>query len=638
MPSPHSHPRDAEGSRSEDPPLDRLRDGLAKVLIGQEEAATGLRLALLARQHAYLEGPPGCGKSVLAAALARLSGARSVVVAFHRDIRETDLLGDVLLRRRVLTPLPGSPTHWAGGERLERTIEPGALLGAEVALLEDLPRAPGEALGPLLRILAERRALGRSLPLEWAVATAPSIEREDAGDAPIDPLEPSQLDRFAIQLRLHGLVGGRRWNEARRLLERISDPESPFGNELAPVLTSEERHQLQERSAALPITRAALDAYHELLDRLRQRAGAAGGAALLTDRAFGGVALSVFRAHALDRGGQQVEPRDLRAIRFMVARRLPEQVQTEIPALLDEVIEEAPIERIEVGGADLVTSPAFAGEGTPTDTPRTGGAVIEEDTDFDLEPERGAGFEPAEVQPLLDALIGSIERGRVDPDSDPGGQPRSYRPLRHLDELFDADPIEVLLFSEGRLPGNPRTYERQRRNAGGALVILRDVSASMAGQLAEWAGQVVAGVVKVAAQRRMRVGYIEFHHKAIDHPIAGRLLHRSYPRLLELSRTARTLGQTNYEAPLRLALEGLRGGMGRNRHVVMLTDGLPIIGDPTVRRERALARRLGVSLHTVFLGAGPCPVVLDELSEETQGLRFQARPGEGRRLSLSERH
>ena len=45
-----------------------------------------------------------------------------------------------------------------------------------------------------------------------------------------------------------------------------------------------------------------------------------------------------------------------------------------------------------------------------------------------------------------------------------------------------------------------------------------------------------------------------------------------------------------------------------------------------MRRERALARELGVKVHTVFLGLGECPAVLDEISRETDGLRFAARP------------
>ena len=145
------------------------------------------------------------------------------------------------------------------------------------------------------------------------------------------------------------------------------------------------------------------------------------------------------------------------------------------------------------------------------------------------------------------------------------------------------------------------------------------------------------GILRVAARRRMRVGYVEFHHRALPHPVGGRLLHRSYSRLAEQAGQAKAVGQTNYEAPLRTALEGLRGGSGRNRHIVLLTDGLPIIGDTTVRRERQLARRLGVALHTVFLGNGDCPPVLDDISLETGGLRFRGRPLPGGGLRLEER-
>ena len=115
-----------------------LRTALGRVLVGQDDAATGLTLALLAEQHAYLEGPPGCGKSELAAALAALSGARTHTLVFHRDIRETDLLGDVLLSRH----------RHRGHERLRRELIPGPLLQAEIALLEDLPRSPAKLWDP----------------------------------------------------------------------------------------------------------------------------------------------------------------------------------------------------------------------------------------------------------------------------------------------------------------------------------------------------------------------------------------------------------------------------------------------------------------------------------------------------------
>ena len=561
-----------------------LRTALGRVLVGQDDAATGLTLALLAEQHAYLEGPPGCGKSELAAALASLSGARTHTLVFHRDIRETDLLGDVLLSRH----------RHRGHERLRRELIPGPLLQAEVALLEDLPRSPGEALGPLLRILAERQALGQALPLESAVATGPLEQVE----APIDPLEPGQLDRFAVQLRLAGLLTGRLFDEAAVLLERSSarrrerevaapaatgEPalsrvvathtassagaaQALSANGAAPlpaVMNTPVRKAAQAAAAALQVEPRTLDAYHRLLDRLRQRSAdeSASGDRLMSDRSFSSAALRLVRAHAFLRGAPAAAPRDLGAIRYMVAHRLPDEVQEDFDHILEELLGDPPNVTMAETGAQM---PGAQSQGDDSDGAAAASPAsdswIDDQADLPAPPTLfGKPPPPAQVDPLLRALVGRIERGRIDPDTDPGGQPRGYRPLRDLDELIDADVIEALLFAEGRLPGVPRTFERKRRSAGGAVAVLRDISASMAGRLTVWSSQVVLGILRVAARRRMRVGYVEFHHRALPHHVGGRLLHRSYSRLAEQAGQAKAVGQTNYEAPLRTALGGPAG-------------------------------------------------------------------------------
>ncbi len=153
----------------------------------------------------------------------------------------------------------------------------------------------------------------------------------------------------------------------------------------------------------------------------------------------------------------------------------------------------------------------------------------------------------------------------------------------------------------------------------------------------------MTGLVRSCARHRMRIGYVEFNHlaEADRGPGASRgrgaFFHRRYARVLALAATRRAEGRTNYEAPLRLALAALEGGRRGDRHVVLLTDGVPVVGDPTVRSERAQARRLGVAVHTVFLGLGECPAVLDTLSDETGGVRFVARPGARGQLSVRPR-
>ncbi len=585
--------------------IDALRSALDAALVGQDEAKTGFLLALLAREHAYVEGPPGCGKTQLAEAFARSSGARTAAVRFHRDVRESDLLGDARLRRE----------RRGAVERIRREIDEGALLQAEVAVLDDLSRAPGQALGPLLRILGERRIGNRSLPLETALATG----IPPGPDACVDPLEPTLIDRFAVLLRMRGLVASGDLGRAGKV----------FGWEPSstPPITTRERHALQRAAAAIPFPDPVRTGLVSFLAEVRDALGPE-ETALLTDRAFCGAAVGVMRAHALLAARRQVTSADLAALRWMVAFRLSETGRQVFEALLTERL-------LPDAKADSVPAPG----GRPGEAGLTGGGGPSvESPEAPVQQESGTfALGGATVRPLLRALAGQIERAEADRGDDPGGQPRGYRPLLRLEEVLDADPVEATLFVEGRLPGTPRTYRRERRNRGGSLALLRDVSASMEGRLSRWAGEVVAGVVRTGARRRMRMGYVEFNHQAERFTDSGQFFHRSYRTLLALASRRRAEGRTNYEAPLQVTLEEFRGRPGRNRHLLLLTDGVPVLGDPGVRRERDLARRLGVKVHTIFLGLGPCPRVLDEISEATGGVRFVARPGTAGQLRLLRR-
>ena len=607
---------------SPSPEIQRLREILERALYGQDDAKTGLLLALVAREHAYLEGPPGCGKSALARALAHGSGARFAELAFHRDASAAELLGEVHLRREAR----------ARTERIALELALGPSASAEILLLDDLSRAPGEALGVLLRVLGQRQLAQRALPLETAIATSGPPDLESYAD----PLEPTQLDRFAIQVRMHGLVGARRFALARALLDRELAADAPL------PIDTETRHSLQRSAAALPIEPAARAALLRAVERLAAAAGSE--PALLSDRSFARAAPAVMRAHALLRGAACVLPEDVRALRYMLARRIPESLEGDVGAILEEAIR-----------ADSESDSSTTGS-RPAAADRTGAAPASEGgapaaalpvesleaRDRSLAsvgPAAGTrgDDESAAVDALMRALAGRLERGAVERGEHAGGAPRSLRRMRRLDEILDADPVDALLLVEGRQPGGARVFRRERRNAGGALALLRDVSASMEGRLARWAGQLVAGVVRVGARRRMRLGYIEFNHEAERFASGGAFFHRRYRRVLALAQRRRAEGRTNFEAPLRAALGELRASAGREQHIVLLSDGVPVLGDPNVRSERALARRLGVKVHTVFLGSGECPAVLDEISRETDGLRFEARPGPGGRVTLRER-
>lgn len=580
------------------------RAALDAAIVGQEQAKTGLLLAWIAREHAYLEGPPGCGKSALTAALAQATGARTVVVGLHRDSRAAELAGDLRLSRE---PLPG------GGLRLREQRLPGELAGAELCVLDDLAAAPREALPPLVTWLERREWLGRPSALLTLVATA--VPRAD------EPTPLAALDRFAVQVRMQGLLGAGALDAARALALRAAQgrPASPG---------SADGRALQVRAAGLAVPEAVRELLLARIDRLRQVAPA--GA--LSDRRFAALALRLVRAHAVLRGADAVEPRDLAALACMTGARLAGLPDAELDALLEAPREESAGFGMPVAGSG--PQPGVGGGAVPHAVP---GA------DLPVEPRELARAAAAVLQPVADVEIerllrafeGRLERGTASLREHAGGAPRAWRPLRDLGELVEADPADALAYLDGHLPEPPRVPRRERREAGGRFALLRDVSASMQGRLGVWCGEAVAALVRAAARRGMRVGYAEFNHAVEPFSHAGLFFHRAHAALLARVAQRRAEGRTDYQAPLRFALDALGPRAGSADHVVLLTDGLPVLGDPEVRRERARARRLGVAVHAIFAGTATCPRVLRDLAHETGGLCLQVRPRPGGAYALA---
>jgi len=229
------------------------------------------------------------------------------------------------------------------------------------------------------------------------------------------------------------------------------------------------------------------------------------------------------------------------------------------------------------------------------------------------------------IELLLKEIKGHVERSVAEQVQHYGGQPRRWKQMVTLDEIIDSDPGETTVWSDNISPQLPRVYRRERKVTGGELAILRDVSSSMMGRYARWSSAVIVGLVEMAQQKRMRVGYIEFNHQSVKYQDRGKFFTRDFDKLMQLACSVKCSGYTNYERSLNDALSEFNPKRGmRNMHVVFLTDGVPTQGDWEVKEARALAKKLGVSIHTIFIGNNECPKILDIISEETDGAQFQA--------------
>ena len=306
-----------------------LRASLDRHVVGHDDVKEALLLAFVCREHLYLEGPPGCAKTRLAEVAARASSLPFFFYQLHRDTRLSELVGDIVLER--------NPLGTGRGERIHQRIEPGGILRAEVCVLDDISRAPGEALNALLRVLNERKFGEHPIPLLSAIATGNPLEDEYYNE----PLDPANLDRFALQLRVSGLLAGEDRVLARRLIDRYADGvvvEDPSAEAVCDRATLDALHAGLARVA---VADAAKEALLELCRALVVEYDCNESRALLTDRSFLVKAVKLMRGRALLAGREEVRPADLAVLEWMTTFRVPEEVRNQVPQLLRRVVDSA---------------------------------------------------------------------------------------------------------------------------------------------------------------------------------------------------------------------------------------------------------------------------------------------------------
>ena len=94
--------------------------------------------------------------------------------------------------------------------------------------------------------------------------------------------------------------------------------------------------------------------------------------------------------------------------------------------------------------------------------------------------------------------------------------------------------------------------------------------------------------------------------------------------MFDLASKTECSGNTNYEDALKDAISEFKGRGLRNKHILFITDGIPTSGDCDVINERIRAKKLGVCIHSIFIGSKNYPRILERISQETSGTQFIA--------------
>lgn len=283
-------------STSTTPALAQLKPSLSKLqtierelsatLIEREEVIRAALIALLARQHLVILGPPGTAKSQLVTALAsRISppggaGLKSFTYLMTRFTTPEELFGPVSVQ--------------ALKQDEYRRVTTGRLVEAELVFLDEIFKASSAILNALLKITNERTFSNGNQEL-----TAPLLSLFGASNELPQGNELEALwDRFLLRLRVGYVSDG----GFARLMRAAAAKQMNKGQ--AQTLLSAELSELQHSTSAVPVPASTID----LIEQLRKDLSKKG--IFISDRRWGQT-LDVLRAHALLEGRDTVSEDDL---------------------------------------------------------------------------------------------------------------------------------------------------------------------------------------------------------------------------------------------------------------------------------------------------------------------------------------
>ncbi|MEW5935842.1 MAG: AAA family ATPase, partial [Bacillota bacterium] len=209
------------------------------------EVVRGCLLALLAREHVLLLGPPGTAKSQLVNELAACLGLRYFSWLLTRFSTPEELFGPVSLR--------------ALQEDRYARVTAGKLPEAEVAFLDEVFKASSAILNTLLGVMNERvffnDGQGTRVPLVSLFGASNEVPQGD---------DESALQAFSARFLLRYQVQPLAEQSAFRAMLDLCEPDASA----RPVLPREELFRAQEEAARVEVPSEVKDAVFALRKEL----------------------------------------------------------------------------------------------------------------------------------------------------------------------------------------------------------------------------------------------------------------------------------------------------------------------------------------------------------------------------------
>src|SRR5437762_4963244 len=165
--------------------VERLREEISHVIVGQSHMLDRLLIGLLSNGHVLLEGVPGLAKTLTIKSLALAIHAKFSRIQFTPDLLPADVIGTMIYNQ----------------QRNEFVVRKGPIF-ANFVLADEINRAPAKVQSALLEAMQERQVtIGdttHKLDEPFLVlATQNPLEQEGTYALP-----EAQLDRFMLMIKV----------------------------------------------------------------------------------------------------------------------------------------------------------------------------------------------------------------------------------------------------------------------------------------------------------------------------------------------------------------------------------------------------------------------------------------------------
>lgn len=305
--------------------MQRVKEEIAKVIVGQSEMVELLLAAILADGHVLIEGVPGVAKTLTAKLLAKSIDVHFSRIQFTPDLMPSDVLGT-----SVFNPQNGQFSYRQGP------------IFSNIVLIDEINRSPAKTQAALFEVMEEKQITfdGITYPMAkpfLVLATQNPIEQEGTYRLP-----EAQLDRFIFKIEVKYPT----MEEEVKILQNTHEGKTTHFNDVVNrVLTAAEIENYREQISHLFIEPKVMEYIAQIVHETRNNKALYLGASPRASVAI----LKGAKAFAAMRGRDFVTPDDVIYIAPSVLRhRIILTPEKEMEgATADEIIEGI-IRKIEV--------------------------------------------------------------------------------------------------------------------------------------------------------------------------------------------------------------------------------------------------------------------------------------------------